>query len=87
MDRVLSFLLLPWAPAVALALLDAGPVPFFRDRIVVIVLVAIAAVLLSAALALRVGRGWVGAAINAAVTAALSFATVYFVIVLMLTFG
>lgn len=86
MDRAVSFLVLPWAPAAALALLDADPIPVFRDRIVVIVLAGIAAVLLAAALALRAGRGWRGASANATGTAVLAVGTVALYIQLILTF-
>jgi hypothetical protein len=84
MTRIVCFLVLPWLPALALALLDADPVPVVRDRIVVIVLAGLVCVLLSAALALRPGHGWPGAALYGATTALLSVGGVALVIALIL---
>jgi hypothetical protein len=78
------FVVLPCLPAIALALLDAGSIPIFRDRIVVILLVAIVATLLSAALALRAGRRPSVAGLYGLATATLSVVAVSAVVVLIL---
>jgi hypothetical protein len=86
--RAACFLVLPWLPAVALAaLLDPGPIPVFRDRIVVVVLAGLLAALLSSVLALRAGRGAVVAALYGTTTAVLCVGTVALVIALVLIFG
>ncbi len=82
---VVCFLVLPWLPALALALLDADPIPVFRDRIVVIVIAGVVAALLSAALASRTGQGRFAAILYGGATAALSAGTVALVIALILT--
>ena len=78
------FVVLPCLPALALALLDADPIPILRDRIVVIVLVALASALVSAGLARRAGRTPSIAGVYALGTAALSGVAVWAVIVVIL---
>jgi hypothetical protein len=81
--RVVCFLVLPWLPGIALALLDADPIPVVRDRIVLIVIAGVVAVLVSAALALRTGHGWPGALLYGGITGVLSVGAVALVIALI----